>query len=47
FNKQLKRYTRRKEQFPNEESLERFFISQFNQYNFVCQIKLDKSSFVT
>lgn len=33
FNKQLKRYTRRKEQFPNEESLERFFISQFNQYN--------------
>ena len=33
FNKQLKRYTRRKEQFPNEESLERFLISQFNQYN--------------
>ncbi|HHU4026298.1 TPA: IS256 family transposase [Enterococcus faecalis] len=33
FNKQLKRYTRRKEQFPNEESLERFLVSQFNQYN--------------
>ncbi|MDT6841825.1 IS256 family transposase [Enterococcus faecium] len=40
FNKQLKRYTRRKEQFPNEESLERFFISQFNQYNqkFLCRV---------
>lgn len=33
FNKQLKRYTRRKEQFPNEDSLERFLVSQFNQYN--------------
>ena len=33
FNKQLKRYTRRKERFPNEESLERFLVSQFNQYN--------------
>ena len=33
FNKQLKRYSRRKEQFPNEDSLERFLVSQFNQYN--------------
>lgn len=33
FNKQLKKYTRRKEQFPNEESLERFLVSQFEQYN--------------
>ncbi|MDV5021168.1 IS256 family transposase [Enterococcus faecium] len=40
FNKQLKRYTRRKEQFPNEESLERFLVSQFNQYNqkFLCRV---------
>lgn len=33
FNKQLKKYTKRKEQFPNEESLERFLVTQFNQYN--------------
>lgn len=33
FNKQLKKYTKRKEQFPNEESLERFLVSQFNHYN--------------
>ncbi len=33
FNKQLKKYTKRKEQFPNEESLERFLVSQFNDYN--------------
>ncbi len=26
FNKQLKKYTKRKEQFPNEESLERFLV---------------------
>lgn len=40
FNKQLKKYTKRKEQFPNEESLERFLVSQFNNYNqkFLCQI---------
>ncbi|MDV4435280.1 IS256 family transposase [Enterococcus faecium] len=40
FNKQLKRYTRRKEQFPNEESLERFLVSQFNNYNqkFLCRV---------
>ena len=40
FNKQLKKYTKRKEQFPNEESLERFLVSQFNNYNqkFLCRI---------
>ncbi|MFQ6985100.1 MAG: IS256 family transposase, partial [Enterococcus faecium] len=40
FNKQLKKYTKRKEQFPNEESLERFLISQFNNYNqkFLCRV---------
>ncbi len=29
FNKQMKKYTKRKEQFPNEEALERFFVTQF------------------
>jgi len=40
FNKQLKKYTKRKEQFPNEESLERFLVSQFNNYNqkFLCRV---------
>ncbi|WP_250856500.1 IS256 family transposase [Enterococcus faecalis] len=40
FNKQLEKYTKRKEQFPNEESLERFLVSQFNNYNqkFLCRI---------
>mgnify|MGYP001034833939 CR=1 FL=1 len=33
LNKQIKRYSKRKENSPKEESLERFFISQFNQYN--------------
>lgn len=33
LNKQLKRYTRRKEQFPNEDSLERFICNQFIEYN--------------
>lgn len=33
FNKQLKKYTKRKEQFFNEESLKRFLVSQFNEYN--------------
>ncbi|MBY0094342.1 IS256 family transposase, partial [Priestia aryabhattai] len=28
-----KKYSKRKEQFPNEESLERFLVSQFDQYN--------------
>ncbi|MBA5267116.1 IS256-like element ISEfa13 family transposase [Enterococcus hirae] len=39
-NKQLKKYTKRKEQFPNEESLERFLVSQFNNYNqkFLCRV---------
>ncbi|ELB39533.1 IS256 family transposase [Enterococcus faecium] len=40
FNKQLKKYTKRKERFPNEESLERFLVSQFNNYNqkFLCRV---------
>ncbi|WP_230204137.1 IS256 family transposase, partial [Enterococcus faecium] len=40
FNKQLKKYTKRKEQFPNEESLERFLVFQFNNYNqkFLCRV---------
>ncbi|MFD2618758.1 IS256 family transposase [Terrilactibacillus laevilacticus] len=33
FNKKIKKYTKRKEQFPNEESLERFLVSQFDDYN--------------
>ncbi|HBZ10780.1 MAG TPA: IS256 family transposase [Bacillus bacterium] len=33
FNKQIKKYSKRKEQFPNEESLERFLVSQFESYN--------------
>ena len=33
FNKQVKKYSKRKEQFPNEESLERFLVSQFEIYN--------------
>jgi putative transposase len=33
LNKQIKRYSKRKENSPNEDSLEGFFISQFNQYN--------------
>ena len=27
FNKQIKKYTKRKDQFPNEESLERFLVT--------------------
>lgn len=40
LNKQLKRYTKRKEQFPNEDSLERFICDQFMEYNqrFSCRI---------
>ncbi|NTO92221.1 IS256 family transposase [Enterococcus faecium] len=40
FNKQLKKYTKRKEQFPNEESLERFLVSKYNNYNqkFLCRV---------
>ena len=33
FNKLLKSYTKRKDQFPNEESLERFIVSRFVDYN--------------
>ncbi len=33
FNKQIKKYTKRKEQFPNEESLERFLVTQLEDYN--------------
>ena len=47
FNKQIKKYTKRKEQFPNEEALERFLVSQFEDYNqrFAtrCHIGFDKA----
>ncbi len=47
FNKQIKKYSKRKEQFPNEESLERFLVSQFDRYSqrFVirCYIGLDQA----
>ncbi|MEI5908351.1 IS256 family transposase [Bacillus spongiae] len=33
FNKQIKKYSKRKEQFPNEESIDRFLVSQFESYN--------------
>lgn len=33
FNKQIKRMTKHKEQFPNPDSLERFVVSLFNDYN--------------
>ncbi|WP_375378204.1 transposase, partial [Pediococcus pentosaceus] len=33
FNKHLKRTTHHKEQFPTEDSLDRFLVSQFNVYN--------------
>jgi transposase-like protein len=33
LNKNLKRYTKRKEQFPNEESLDRFVCQIMSQYN--------------
>jgi len=33
LNHHLKRYTKRKEQFPNEASLERFIVARFNDYN--------------
>ncbi|WP_342472631.1 transposase [Metasolibacillus sp. FSL H7-0170] len=33
FNKQIKKYTKRKEQFPNEKSMERFLVTQFEDYN--------------
>ncbi|WP_397376475.1 transposase [Paenibacillus sp. MER 180] len=33
FNKQTKKCTKRKEQFPHEEALEKFLVSQFESYN--------------
>ena len=33
FNKQIKRMIKHKEQFPDPESLERFIVSIFNDYN--------------
>lgn len=33
MNKQIKRYTKRKEQFPNEASLDRFVCNQLMEYN--------------
>jgi transposase-like protein len=33
FNKLLKSYTKRKDQFPSEESLERFVVCRFDDYN--------------
>ncbi|MED3735290.1 transposase [Virgibacillus pantothenticus] len=32
-NKEIKRYVKRKEQFPNEEALERFLVTRFLEYN--------------
>lgn len=33
FNKQIKKYTKRKEQFPHEEALEKFLVAIFEDYN--------------
>ena len=33
FNKEIKRYVKRKEQFPSEESLECFHVIRFLDYN--------------
>ncbi len=33
FNKQIKKYTKRKEQFPHEKALEKFLVAQFEDYN--------------
>lgn len=33
FNKKVKKYSKRKEQFPNEDSLDRFLVSQFAIHN--------------
>ena len=33
FNKHLKRYVKRKEQFPNEDALTRFILNQVDQYS--------------
>jgi transposase-like protein len=42
FNKHLKRYTKRKEQFPNEDSLYRFVMSQAENYNLKFQQRIHK-----
>jgi len=42
FNKQIKRYTKRKEQFPHEEALEKFLVSQFEGYNQRFATRLDR-----
>ncbi|MET3684490.1 transposase-like protein, partial [Alkalibacillus flavidus] len=33
FNKEIKRYVKRKEQFPNEDALDRFLVTRFLEYN--------------
>src|SRR5699024_10942738 len=33
FNKEIKRYVKRKQQFPNEEALERYLVTRFIDYN--------------
>lgn len=47
FNKRIKRYSKRKEQFPNEASLDRFLVAQFEDYNQQfstrCHIGFDKA----
>jgi len=47
FNKKVKKYSKRKEQFPNEDSLDRFLVSQFEIYNqnfsTRCHIGFDKA----
>ena len=39
FNKQLKKKFKLKEQFPTETSMEKYLVSQFNQYNSKHEIK--------
>jgi|SRR5690625_118423 len=34
FNKEIKRYTKRKEQFTNQDALERFLVTRFLDYNY-------------
>ena len=42
FNKHLKRYTKRKEQFPNEDSLMRFIGTYAGDYNQRFQMRIHK-----
>ena len=42
FNKHLKRYTKRKEQFPNEDSLNRFISTYAGDYNQRFQMRIHK-----